>query len=380
MSRFNANKTRKAAKRIVIKIGSSLLVSEQTGSINQTWLHSLAEDIKWLSETGRQTLIVSSGAIALGRGRLGLNKSRLSLAEKQAAASAGQAVLIQNYENALAPHALTTAQALLSLYDTENRRGWLNARATLETLLTLGAVPIINENDTVATDEIRYGDNDRLAARVAQMCSADLLVLLSDIDGLYDKDPHTHKDARFIAEVKTLSPEIMEMGGEANQRRGTGSGGMATKLQAARIATSAGCALAITKGEAQNPLKNLLDGDARATWFAPQTDVLTARKRWIAGQIKPAGRLYIDSGALVALQNGKSLLAVGVQRVDGDFNKGDTVRIVTPEGIEIGLGLCAYGAQDANLIKGIKSADIEKTLGYTGDAILVHRDNMVITS
>ena len=377
---FLPDHIRENSRRIVVKIGSSLLVDEAKGSIKQKWLCHLGEDIQWLIEQNRQVLVVSSGAIALGRGRLGLDKVRLSLPKKQAAAAAGQAVLIQSYENALMPHGITTAQALLSLSDTENRRGWLNARATLETLLGLGAVPVINENDTVATEEIRYGDNDRLAARVAQMCSADLLVLLSDIDGLYDKDPHQHKDARFIARVDKLTPDIMAMGGEANSLRGTGSGGMATKLQAARIATSAGCALAITKGERDNPLRKLLQGQTRATWFAPQTDVLTARKRWIAGQIKPSGSLHIDAGAVTALQNGKSLLAVGVTCVDGAFSKGDTVRILGPDKSEIGLGLVAYDADSARLIKGVNSADIEKHLGYNGEAILIHRDNMVIHS
>jgi len=367
-------------KRIAVKIGSSLLVDEATGSINQAWLESLAQDVAALTTSGKQILIISSGAIALGRGRLGLAKSNLSLAEKQACAAAGQAVLTQSYETVLAPLGLKTAQALLTLNDTEDRRRWINARATLGTLLGLGAVPIINENDTVATDEIRYGDNDRLAARVAQMCGADLLVLLSDVDGLYDADPAINDAAKHIPIVETLDQDIMAMGGAPNQKRGTGSGGMATKLQAAKIATGAGCTVVITKGERQNPLSTLDDEHEKATWFKAKTNPLMARKQWIAGTLKPKGVLVIDAGAARALAKGSSLLAAGLVTVKGDFERGDAVTIKDENGTELGRGLCGYSAYNAALIKGLKSGDIETRLGYDGGAALVHRDNMALNT
>ncbi len=365
-------------KRIAIKIGSSLLVDETTGLINQAWLESLAHDIAALTKSGKQILVISSGAIALGRGRLGLDKTNLSLAEKQACAAAGQAILTQSYEAALAPLGLKTAQALLTLNDTENRRRWINARTTLGTLLDLGVVPIINENDTVATDEIRYGDNDRLAARVAQMCGADILVLLSDVDGLYDKDPGTDNTARHIPLVDTIDQQIMAMGGTANKIRGTGSGGMATKLEAAKIATSAGCAVVITKGERLNPLLALDGGKGKSTCFKAVTNPLIARKQWIAGTLKPKGVLIIDAGAARALAKGNSLLAAGLLRVEGQFEHGDAVLIKDEAGIELGRGLCGYSADNTRLIKGLKSGDIEAKLGYDRGAVLIHRDNMAL--
>ena len=355
-------------------------VNEATGLLNQVWLESLASDIAALTASGKQILIISSGAIALGRGRLGLAKTNLSLAEKQACAAAGQAVLTQSYETVLEPHGLKTAQALLTLNDTEDRRRWINARATLATLLDLGAVPIINENDTVATDEIRYGDNDRLAARVAQMCGADLLVLLSDVNGLYERDPDKDNTAKHIPIVDIIDQSIMDMGGEPNQRRATGSGGMATKLQAAKIATGAGCTVVITKGEHHNPLSALGVGSGKATWFKAKTNPLMARKQWIAGTLKPKGVLVIDAGAAQALAKGNSLLAAGLVAVEGNFERGDAVAIKDENGTELGRGLCGYNTHNARLIKGLKSGDIESRLGYNGGAALIHRDNMALNT
>jgi len=364
--------------RIVIKIGSSLLVNPDTNLVNQGWLQSLAVDIDALRKSGTEVLIVSSGAIAMGRIRLGLKREGLSLAQKQASAAAGQSMLTQAYENELSPYGIVTAQALLTLNDTEDRRRWINAQETIETLLKLGAVPIINENDTVATDEIRYGDNDRLAARVAQMIQADRLVLLSDVDGLYDSDPTINTEAFHIPEITELTPDIMAMGGTANKTRGVGSGGMATKLQAAKIATEAGCEVIITKGETHHPIQALAENVVKATVFKAQISPNTARKQWIAGSLKPAGDLVIDAGAAKALHGGSSLLAAGVKTVDGEFQKGDPVRILDAEGVCLGHGLVGYNASEASKIKGLKSGDIEATLGYDGGATLIHRDNMVL--
>jgi glutamate 5-kinase len=370
--------TLKNAKCVVVKIGSAILIDHETGRINQDWLAGLADDISKMRTNGAKVVIVSSGAIALGRRRLETGSGSLSLSYKQAAAAAGQSALTQAYEDVLAPHGLVTAQALLTLTDTEDRRRWINARDTLTTLLSLGAIPIINENDTVATDEIRYGDNDRLASRVAQMIGADCLVLLSDIDGLYDKNPLNHDNAQHIASIETLTPEIMAMGDGANASRGVGSGGMITKLQAAKIATDAGCAVAITKGNEDNPLAALASGKKRASWFHAKTNPMTARKQWIAGSLKPRGSLTIDAGAAKALSNGKSLLAAGVTAVAGGFEKGDAVQILDLSGEVLAHGLSSYSAKDADLIKGLKSSDIEATLGYDGGAALIHRDNMVL--
>ncbi|PHR91252.1 MAG: glutamate 5-kinase [Robiginitomaculum sp.] len=366
--------------RIILKIGSSLLVDEHTGRINQDWLQGLALDIAEFAASGTQILIVSSGAIALGRERLVLGTGALSLAQKQACAAAGQALLTQAYEAVLSPHGLVTAQALLTLNDTENRRRWINAKATLATLLSLGAIPIINENDTVATDEIRYGDNDRLAARVAQMVEADLLILLSDIDGLYDKDPSQNDDAHHIPTITELTPEIMAMGGNANSARGTGSGGMATKLQAAKIATEAGCTLVITKGCHERPLSVLDAASAKASWFSAKTNTQAARKQWIAGSLQPKGTLIIDAGAIRALRSGSSLLSAGVRAVEGQFEKGDAVLIHDEHGHEIGRGLTGYSVLEAAHIKGLKSKDIAKVLGYDSGTPFIHRDNMVLST
>jgi glutamate 5-kinase len=364
------------AKRIVIKIGSALLVDGATGQPARAWLAALADDVAEARKAGQSVLIVSSGAIALGRRVLGLSKSA-RLEEKQAAAAAGQARLMGAYEEAFARHNIPVAQALLTPDDTERRRRWLNARATLETLLDLGAVPIVNENDTVATAEIRYGDNDRLAARAAQMVSADALLLLSDIDGLYERDPRNAPSAAFVPEVREITSAIEAMAGGVNEAAGVGSGGMRTKIEAAKIATAAGCAVAITKGAEFNPLARLKAG-ARATWFLPHATPRAAYKAWIAGRLDPQGTLVVDAGAATALRAGKSLLPAGVTEVRGAFEKGDAVRIVGPDGAEIGRGLARYDASDATRIKGLKSAAIAETLGYEAGAALVHADDLVL--
>ena len=365
---------------IAVKIGSSLLVNEKNGEVNQNWLRGLGEDIAKYSASRTKILIISSGAIALGRKRLGLGQQTLSLTQKQACAAAGQALLAQAYETVLAPHGLVTAQALLTIHDTENRRRWMNAKATLTTLLSLGAIPIINENDTVATEEIRYGDNDRLAARVAQMVGADLLVLLSDVDGLYDMDPRVSQEAHHIPHIANVTPAIMAMGGDVNKLAGMGSGGMATKLQAAKIATQAGCAMVITKGDCPHPLSTLDNSTMKASWFAAKTNTLLARKQWIANTLKPQGTIVIDNGAARALLKNNSLLCVGVTGIQGQFGKGEAVTICGSDGVEIGKGLSNYNAQDARKIIGMKSKDIETIIGYDNGTSLVHYDNMVLTS
>jgi glutamate 5-kinase len=363
-----------AAKRIVIKIGSALLVDAQ-GEPARAWLATLADDVAAARARGQRVLIVSSGAIALGRRVLGLTKSA-RLDEKQAAAAAGQARLMGAYEEAFARHGIPVAQALLTPDDTERRRRWLNARATLETLLELGAVPIVNENDTVATAEIRYGDNDRLAARTAQMISADTLVLFSDIDGLYERDPRKHAGAAFVPEVREITPGIEAMAGDPGA---LGSGGMRTKIEAAKIATRAGCAVAITKGAEPHPLERLQAG-ARATWFFPAATPRAAYKAWIAGHLAPQGALTIDTGAVAALMQGKSLLPAGVTAVSGRFEKGDAVRILDPAGAELAQGLARYDAGDADRIKGRHSSAIADILGYNGGSALVHADDLVLTA
>jgi glutamate 5-kinase len=363
------------AKRVVVKIGSSLLVDE-SGAPNRAWLASLAQDVTAMRKAGQQVVLVSSGAIALGRGALKLPRTDQRLAYKQAAAAAGQARLMAAYEAAFATHGVAVAQALLTTDDTERRRRWLNARASLEALLDLGAVPIINENDTVATAEIRYGDNDRLAARTAQMISADLLVLLSDVDGLYDADPRLNPGARFIAEVAEITADIEAMAGDPGA---LGSGGMRTKVEAAKIATRAGCAVAITKGAGLNPLATLQDG-ARATWFKPHASPRAAYKSWIASTLAPRGAITVDAGAANAVREGKSLLASGVTGLEGVFEKGDAVRIVEAGAGEIARGLVRYDARDALRIRGLKSAEIPAALGYDAGPIIVHADDMAIAT
>jgi glutamate 5-kinase len=364
-----------AARRIVVKVGSALLVDARTGRLNRSWLETLVDDLLRLHRRGQQVILVSSGAIALGRRHLGLAAGTLRLEESQAAAAVGQIRLAHAYKELLEAGDVTVAQVLLTLEDSEQRTRYLNARATLEALLALRAIPVINENDTVATAEIRYGDNDRLAARVAQMASADCLVLLSDIDGLYTADPHRDPGARFIERVMRITPEIEAMAGRASSE--LGSGGMATKIAAARIAVNAGCHMCIASGHQRHPLRRLESG-ARCTWFMPASTPLAARKQWIAGTLRPAGAIHIDAGALRALQGGKSLLAAGVTGTLGRFECGDTVSILAPGGVEVARGIAAYSDSDATRIMGRRSGEIEAILGFRGREELIHRDDLVI--
>jgi glutamate 5-kinase len=365
-----------AAKRVVVKVGSALLVGPD--GADARWLAAFAADVARLRARGQQVLVVSSGAVALGRRRLALAKRALTLPEKQAAAAAGQSALMRAWEEALEPHDIAAAQILLTRDDTEVRRRWLNARATVETLLALGVVPVVNENDTVVTEEIRYGDNDRLAARVAQMIGADLLVLLSDVDGLYTADPRHDPSAEHLPRVARLTPQIEAMAGGANAGAGVGTGGMATKLAAARIASAAGCATVITLGARPSPLQAVEDGE-RATVIEPSTTPAAAYKAWIAGSLAPAGALVVDEGAAQAVRRGKSLLAAGVRRTEGRFDKGDAVVIRDEAGHEIARGLVRYEADDAERICGLKSEAIEATLGYTSGP-LVHADDLALAS
>ncbi len=366
------------AKRLVVKIGSALLVDEETGEVRSAWLDSLADDVAAFRARGLEVLIVSSGAIALGRRQLGLTgkKRKLALEEQQAAAAAGQIRLAHAYQESLGRHGLVVSQILLTLRDTEEWRRHLNARNTLGALLRLGAVPVINENDTVATEEIRFGDNDRLAARVAQMISADTLLLLSDIDGLYTADPRRARDARLVPEVREITAEIEAMAGTA--RPGYSSGGMVTKLAAAKIATSAGCRMVIAMGRADHPLAALERG-AACTWFLPKTSPLTARRQLIATALSPAGSVTVDAGAAKALKANKSLLPAGVTAVDGRFERGDAILVRDEAGCEVARGLSAYSAADARRIMGHKSAEIEALLGYRGREELIHRDDLVLS-
>jgi glutamate 5-kinase len=364
-----------AAKRLVVKIGSALLVDNETGKLHQSWLDALCDDIASAHARGQEVLIVTSGAIAIGRAPLGMVGRKLRLEEKQAAAATGQMRLTQAYQNSLDRHGITVAQVLVTLDDTESRRRYLNARNTLDTLLKLRAVPVINENDSVATAEIRFGDNDRLAARVAQMISADTLVLLSDIDGLYTADPRVKPDAMLVPEVREVTPEIEAMAGVSST--GYGSGGMTTKIMAAKICMGAGCRMAIAPGKPRHPLRALIDG-GRCTWFTPAVDQRAARKRWIAGSVQTLGTLVVDDGAAAALRAGKSLLPAGVVDVSGSFGRGDAVDVCTRDGKLLAKGLSAYTAQDMRAIKGQKSDKIEEILGYRGRAEAIHRDDMAV--
>jgi glutamate 5-kinase len=361
-------------QRLVVKIGSALLVDEAAGAIRGAWLEALAADVALLRGRGQEVLIVSSGAIAVGRRHLRFPEGVLRLDEKQAAAATGMIRLAHAYQEVLAGHRLTVAQVLLTLSDTEDRRRYLNARNTLTTLLRVGAVPLINENDTVATDEIRFGDNDRLAARVADMVGADTLVLLSDIDGFYSADPRKDADARLIPVIREIAPELERAAGSAAS--GVGSGGMITKLAAARIAVAAGCRMVIADGRPMHPLRRIEAGTP-CTWFLPTASPQTARKRWIGATLRPMGVLVVDGGAARALRAGKSLLPVGVVAVEGEFSKGDAVIIRTGGG-ELGRGLCAYAAAEARRIAGHKGAEIVGILGYRGPDEMIHRDNLVI--
>jgi glutamate 5-kinase len=363
------------ARRVVVKIGSTLLVDDASGSLRDGWLRALAADVAALRKAGQEVVLVSSGAIAVGRHNLGMRRENLKLEEKQAAAAAGQIRLAHAYQEALARHAVTVAQILLTPDDTEQRRRHLNARNTIETLLRAGAVPVINENDTVATEEIRFGDNDRLAARVAQMVSADTLVLLSDIDGLYTADPRRDNAAVLVPRVTEITPGIEAMAGKPMP--GNSSGGMVTKLAAAKVALAAGCRMIITDGRAEGAL-GAIDSGARATWFLPAAEPRTARKRWIAGSLNADGAIVVDDGAMTALRDGRSLLPAGVIGIEGRFGRGDAVEIRRLGGARIGCGLIAYSAADARLIAGHKSREIEALLGYRGRDEMIHRDDLVL--
>jgi glutamate 5-kinase len=365
-----------AARRVVIKIGSALLVERSAGRMNRGWLEALADDIATLRARGQEVVIVSSGAIALGRRELGLQAGKLRLEESQAAAAVGQIRLAHAWKEVLEHRGFAVAQVLLTLGDTEQRRRYLNARSTLTTLLRLKAIPVINENDTVATAEIRYGDNDRLAARVAQMVSADCLVLLSDVDGLYTADPTRDAAAQFVAEVPRITAEVEAMAGGSTSD--VGSGGMTTKVMAARIAVAAGCHLCIAAGREAHPLRRIESG-ARCTWFLAEASPVAVRKQWIAGMLKPAGELAVDAGAANALRDGKSLLPAGVVEVKGRFDRGDAVVVRDPAGVEIARGLAAYSSADAGRIRGRRSTELESLLGYRGRDEMIHRDDLVLT-
>ena len=363
------------AKRVVVKVGSALLVEKATGRVNRSWLESLAEDIAGIRARGQEVVLVSSGAIALGRRQLGLAAGKLRLEESQAAAAVGQIRLAHAWKEVLEHHGFTVAQVLLTLGDTEQRRRYLNARNTLTALLRLGSIPVINENDTVATAEIRYGDNDRLGARVAQMVSADCLVLLSDVDGLYSADPTRSPDAAFIPDVPQITAEIEAMaGGSASD---VGSGGMATKVLAAKIAVAAGCHMCVAAGREPHPLRRIEAG-ARCTWFLADGSPVTARKQWIAGMLKPSGELLVDEGAARALRQGRSLLPAGVVKVSGRFDRGDAVIVRDPSGREIARGLAAYSSMDAERMCGRQSRELEELLGYRGRDEMIHRDDLVL--
>lgn len=366
-----------SSRRLIVKIGSALLVDEASGRLRQAWLEALADDLASLHVAGeRDLLVVSSGAIALGRELLGLGGRTLSLADKQAAAAVGQIELSQVWKRALDRHRLPMAQVLLTVDDTDSRGRYLNARATLRALLGHGAVPVINENDTVSTAEIRVGDNDRLAAKVAHMIDADLLVLLSDVDGLYTSDPRKDPDARRLDEVTELTPEIVAMGGEA--RKGYSSGGMVTKLEAARIAMAAGCSMVIGLGKGYHPLQALQDG-APCTRFVAAETPMSARHRWIATSLSPRGALRLDAGAVRALRAGKNLLPAGVISVEGEFAIGDAVRVIDAAGAEIGRGLAGYSSGEARRIVGLQSPQILVALGYSRGNAMLHSGDVVLT-
>jgi len=365
----------KESRRLVVKIGSSLLADAENGALRMDWLASLAEDVARLTGAGRQVIIVSSGAIALGRRVLGLADGPLKLEDSQAAAAVGQIDLAHAYEEIFKTHGLVAAQVLVTLGDTEERRRYLNARTTMETLLRLGAIPVVNENDTVATNEIRYGDNDRLAARVASMMSADCVVLLSDVDGLYTAPPGSQASGERLAEVDEITQDIEAMAGDTGTD--LSRGGMVTKIEAAKIAVAAGTHLVIASGHVLHPLECLSD-DGPCTWFLAHSTPVAARKRWIAGALEPRGAMVVDEGAAAALKAGNSLLPAGVTGVEGEFDRGDAVVIRDLNGVELGRGLSAYGKSEAERIIGHKSREIQKILGYRGRSELIHRDDMAL--
>ena len=362
-------------RRIVVKVGSSLLVDSSAGGLRRDWLASLAADVAGLHRQKCDVLVVSSGAIALGRAVLKLPPGALKLEDSQAAAAVGQIALARAWSEALSAHSLTAGQVLVTLGDTEERRRYLNARSTIAKLLEWRSVPVINENDTVATTEIRYGDNDRLAARVATMMSADLLVLLSDVDGLYDRPPMAGNGAKLVPIVARITPDIEAMAGASGSE--LARGGMLTKIEAGKIATTAGTHMVIASGRVLHPLQTIANG-AACTWFLTPANPVTARKKWIAGSLEPRGALMIDAGAVRALRSGKSLLPAGVIKVEGGFGRGDAVIVRGPDGHEVGRGLVAYDAEDAEKIKGRSSADVLLILGYTGRTEMIHRDDLVL--
>jgi glutamate 5-kinase len=363
------------ARRIVVKIGSALLTDRATGHIKTEWLNSLMDDVAELVKAGKQVVLVSSGAVALGRHALKLPKGPLELEQSQAAAAAGQISLAHAYQDLASARGLTAAQILLTLGDTEERRRYLNARNTIEVLLALKAVPVVNENDTVATAEIRYGDNDRLSARVASMVTADCLVLLSDVDGLYTAPPSEDPSAQHIPLVTNVTPDIEAMAGDAGTE--LSKGGMKTKIEAAKIVLSAGTDMVITSGKIPHPLRAIKEG-ARVTWFIANSDPVTAKKRWISGQLVPNGQVFLDAGAEKALLSGKSLLPAGVTRIEGSFDRGEAVIIRSADGRELGRGLVAYAADDARRIIGKRSSEIAAILGFEGRSTLIHRDDMAL--
>ena len=372
----NLNKARIAeAKRIVVKIGSVLLVDDNSGTLHNAWLNSLGKDVAALRDRGHEVILVSSGAIALGRRYLGLKPGELKLEEKQAAAAVGMVRLAQSYQETLNKFDLSVAQILLTLDDSENRRRYLNARSTIMTLLRVGVVPLINENDTIATDEIRFGDNDRLAARVASMVSADLLILLSNINGLYTADPAQDEAAKLVPTVTEITHEIEAMA--SNTVTSDSSGGMPTKLAAAKQCLGAGCRMIICEGRGMFPLKSLENG-GDCTWFIPSGNPQTARKRWISGSLQSLGSVIVDDGAVAALERGRSLLPAGILRIEGTFQRGDAITIMKKDGSEFGRGLIAYSSEDATQIIGHKTGEIEDLLGYRGRDEIIHRDDLVI--
>ena len=367
-------------RTIVVKIGSVLVADQETGELRKDWITTFANDISKLS-ADHKVVIVSSGGIAAGRKFVDIpvtqSPSSIPLALKQAASAVGQPHLFAAYHTAFSAHNLTTAQILLTMSETENRRTHLNARETLHTLIDKGIIPIINENDTVSTEEIRFGDNDRLAVRVAQMISADLVILFSTIDGLYDDNPHTNPKAAHIPVVENITQDHVGMAGEAVS--GLSVGGMRTKVEAAKAASAAGIPLIIAKGTQDHAVKELMeDKTARSTLFLAPESTKSARKTWIGSHLKPKGVVFIDEGALTALKNGKSLLPIGVKRIEGNFERGDAVEIKTEQGYEVGIGLSAYSSPEAVKITGKQSADIETLLGYAGREELVHRNDMVL--
>ena len=363
-------------KRVVVKVGSSLLVDQTAGVLKRAWLEALADDLAGLYHAGADVLAVSSGSIALGRTVLKLPRGPLKLEDSQAAAAVGQIELARTWAEALGARGITAGQILVTLHDTEERRRYLNARETIGRLLDMRAVPVINENDTVATSEIRYGDNDRLAARVATMASADLLILLSDIDGLYTAPPHEDPDAKLIPVVPRITFEIEAMAGGAASE--FSRGGMRTKIEAAKIATTGGTHMVIADGRVEHPIRRIADG-APCTWFLTPSNPVTARKKWIAGSLEPRGTVHVDQGAARALFSGKSLLPAGVTRVEGIFERGDCIVLRDPSGAEIGRGLVAYDASEAAQLVGRNSRDIEAVLGAPGRAEMIHRDDMVLS-